>query len=267
MRRGNFVAIGIFFLLLGGLFFVGPSGTQRIQSSFLELIAPFLKTGSNLEKRITAIRQGLKTLDQLEIENRELAIANKELRATNLMLRELEEENQRLRKSLGYRERASFRLVPARIIARDASTWWNTMKIDRGFEDGLDVDMPVITEEGLVGKTITVARNASTVLLISDEMCRVAVNIEGSRDQGIVSGERSSQTGSPVIGLRFLPKMAGLQPGQKVYSSGVGGVYPPGLLVGSVKEFKVRELDSYATIDPAVDLTTLEDVFVVVGKK
>lgn len=267
MKRANLIALGIFILLLGGLLLVGPLGTQKIQSSFLGLLSPFLTTGSNLEKRITAIRQGLKTLDQLEIENKELALHNKELRAVNLMLRELEQENNRLRKALEYRDRASFRLVPARIIARDASTWWNTLKIDRGFEDGIDVDMPVITEDGLVGKTVTVTKNASTVLLISDEMCRVSVNIEGSRDQGIVSGERNSQTGTPVVGMRFLPKLAGLQPGQKVYSSGVGGVYPSGLFIGAVGEFKVRELDSYASIIPAVDLTTLEDVFVVIGKK
>jgi len=267
MKRFNIAAAVIFVILVGGLFALGPSGTQKIQSGFLALLSPFLRTGSKFEKRITAIREGLKTLDQLEIENKQLAVHNKELRAVNSTLRDLEEENNRLRRALEYRERAAFRLVPARIIARDASTWWNTMKIDRGFEDGINVDMPVITEDGLVGKTVTVARNASTVLLISDESCRVSVSIEGSRDQGIVSGERMSETGAPVVGMKFLSKLAGLQPGQKVYSSGVGGVYPDGLYVGAVKEFKVRELDSYATIVPAVDLTTLEDVFVVTGRK
>ena len=127
--------------------------------------------------------------------------------------------------------------------------------------------MAVLTEDGLVGKTTTVARNAATVLLISDENCRVAANIEGTRDQGIVSGERASGSGMPLIGIRFLSKMANLKPGQKVYSSGVGGVYPSGILIGGVKEFKVKELEGYASVAPAVDLTNLEDVFVVLGKK
>jgi rod shape-determining protein MreC len=103
------------------------------------------------------------------------------------------------------------------------------------------------------------------VLLISDENCKVAATVEGTREQGIVRGERASHTGAPVISLNYLSKQANLKPGQKVYTSGIGGVFPPGVLVGAVKEFKVRELDAYATLIPAVDLTTIQDVFVVVG--
>jgi rod shape-determining protein MreC len=126
--------------------------------------------------------------------------------------------------------------------------------------------MPVLTEEGLVGKTTVVSEHASVVVLISDENCRVAVTVEGTREQqGIVKGERSSNAAQPVISLNFLPKQANLKPGQKVFSSGVGGVFPSGVLIGAVKEFKVRELDGYATIVPAVDLSTIEDVFVVVS--
>lgn len=267
MRRFNILALVVFLVALGGLFALGPSGTQKAQSTFLGFISPFLKTGSNLEKKITVIREGLKTLDQLEVENKDLHVQNKELQAINSTLRGLEAENNRLRRALQYRERAVFHLVPARIIARDASTWWNTVRIDRGFDDGLQSDMPVLTEDGLVGKTTTVADHSATVLLISDENCKVAANVDGTREQGIVSGERASGTGMPVISMRFLSKMANLHSGQKIYSSGVGGVYPAGLFIGAVKQFRVRELDGYASIVPAVDLTTLEDVFVVLGKK
>jgi rod shape-determining protein MreC len=118
---------------------------------------------------------------------------------------------------------------------------------------------------GLVGKTEVVAAHSSTIVLISDETCRVAAKVEGTQDQGIVKGERTSSSANPIISLNFLPKDAKVQSGANVYSSGVGGVFPAGVLVGQVKEFKVRELDSHATVVPAVDLTTLEDVFVVVG--
>ncbi len=267
MRRFNILALVVFLIALGALFALGPGGTQKVQSTFLGVISPFLKTGSDFEKKITVIREGLKTLDQLEIDNKDLVVHNKELQAVNSTLRGLEAENNRLRRALQYRERATFQLVPARIIARDASTWWNTIKIDRGFADGIESDMPVLTEEGLVGKTTTVAKNAATVLLITDENCRVAANIEGTREQGITSGERASGPTLPILSMRFLSKTANLQPGQKVYTSGVGGVYPSGLFIGAVKEFKVRELEGHASLVPAVDMTTLEDVFVVIGKK
>jgi len=267
MRRFNTLALVIFLVAVGALLALGPSGTKKLQGQFLDVIAPFLSHGTEFEKTITAVRVGLASLDKLEADNKRLTIRNKELQAVNSTLRDLETENKRLRKALEYRERASFQLVPARIIARDASTWWKSVKIDRGTEDGIESDMPVLTENGLVGKTTTVGKHAATVLLISDENCKVAAGIEGTREQGIVGGERAPGSSMPPVSMRFLSKLANLQPGQKVYSSGVGGVYPSGIIIGEVREFKVRELDGYASIVPAVDLTTLEDVFVVLGKK
>ena len=160
-----------------------------------------------------------------------------------------------------------FKLIAAEIIARDSSTWWRTVSINRGRRDGLETDMPVVTDEGLVGKTTTVSDAISIVLLVSDESCRVAASIEGSREQGIVSGERVTTGMTPVLDLNFLSKQADLKPGQKVYTSGVGGVFPSGLLIGVVKSFRVRELDGQAQLTPAVDLSHLEDVFVVTGRR
>jgi rod shape-determining protein MreC len=127
--------------------------------------------------------------------------------------------------------------------------------------------MPVVTDEGLVGKTTTVGRSISVVLLVSDENCRVAASVEGTREQGIVTGERVVGTVTPLLDLNFLSKQANLQAGQKAVTSGVGGVFPGGLLIGTVKGFRVRELDGQAQLTPAVDLAKLEDVFVVTGRK
>ena len=127
--------------------------------------------------------------------------------------------------------------------------------------------MPVVTEVGLVGKTTTVSDTISVVLLISDENCRVAASVEGSREQGIVAGERVTGGLTPLLDLNFLSKQADLKPGQKVYTSGVGGVFPSGLLIGAVKSFRARELDGQAQLTPAVELSHLEDVFVVTGRR
>jgi rod shape-determining protein MreC len=264
MRRAN-IAISVV-LLLGVLAFftLSPRNTRNVQSAFLGLLSPFLRTGSAVEARYTAIREGLKSLSELEDENQRLNIENRELKATNQMLRDLEQENNRLREALQYRKRSKFKLIPARIIARDSSTWWNTVMINRGSNEGIEPDMPILTEAGLVGKTTTVAADMSTVLLITDENCRVAANVEGTREQGIMHGERTSTTTQPQIILDFLSKTAALKAGDRVISSGVGGVYPPGIFLGVVKEFKVRELNGEATIIPAVDLATIEDVFIVV---
>ena len=267
MRRTNIVALVLFFVAVGVVLSLNPRNTIKVQSVFLGIISPFFKTGSSLQVRITNYRAQLKKLVELEQDNKMLVTRNRELETTNQTLRGLEEENNRLRRAIGYEERSVFQLIPARIIARDAGSWWNTVKIDRGFDDGVDPDMPVLTEDGLVGKTTVVAKNVSTVLLIADENCKVAATVEGTREQGIVMGERTSTPAIPEISLNYLTKNADLKPGQKVYTSGVGGVYPSGVEVGVIKDFKVRELDGRATIIPTVDLTTLQDVFIVVGKK
>lgn len=265
--RSKLVAAGVF--LLAFLVLVlgagSPASLRSFQGSFLGLLTPFLKSGSSLERKFTAFREGLKTLESLEEEVRTLRVATRELSATNQTLRGMESENNRLRKALGYRERAVFKLVPAQIIGRDISTWFNQVVIDRGSEDGLRRDMPVLTEEGLVGKTTVVSERSSIVILISDENCKVAASVENSREQGIIRGDRASSGSAPMVSMFFLSKQAGLKSGQKVLTSGVGGVFPSGLLLGVVQDFRVRELDGAASVIPAVDLTTLQDIFVVVS--
>jgi rod shape-determining protein MreC len=267
MSRASIIALVIFGAVLGFFLSFDAQRTRKLQAAVYQLIAPFLTTGSGLEKQITSVRSGLQTLEQLEAENNTLRVENRSLKATNQALRDVEHEVNRLRHALNYRERAAFKLVPAEVVTRDSSTWWRTVTINRGKEDGIEGDMPVVTDEGLVGKTTTVSTNISVVLLISDENCRVAASVEGTREQGIVTGERVAGTLTPLLNLNFLSKQANLQPGQKAYTSGVGGVFPAGLLIGAVKNFRVRELDGQAQLNPGVDLAKLEDVFVVTGRK
>jgi rod shape-determining protein MreC len=267
MSRTSIIALLIFGAILGYFLSFGPEKTRKFQASVYQLLSPFLSSGSGIKKQITSVRSGLKSLDELERENATLRIDNRQLRATNQALRDVEREVNRLRHALNYRERSFFKLVPAVVVARDSSTWWRTITINRGKEDGIEGDMPVVTDEGLVGKTTTVSANISIVILVADENCRVACSVEGTREQGIVSGERVTTGLTPRLNLNFLSKQADLHPGQKVYTTGVGGVFPSGLLVGVVKSFHVRALDGQAELTPAVDLSHLEDVFIVTGQK
>src|ERR1700739_4092139 len=267
MSRTNIIALLIFGAILGYFLTFGPDLTQKFKSGVYQLLAPFLTSGSGLKKQITSVRTGLKSLDQLEHENTALQVENRQLRATNSALRDVEHEVNRLRHALNYRERSVFKLIPAEVVTRDASTWWHTVTINRGKEDHIETDMPVVTDEGLVGKTTTVSATLSVVLLVTDENCKVAASVEGTREQGIVSGERISGGLAPLLDLNFLTKQANLQPGQKAYTSGVGGVFPSGLFIGTVKSYKTRELDGQAKLAPAVELSHLEDGFVVSGRK
>src|SRR4051812_545671 len=153
MNRWSIIALLIFGAVLGYLLSFGPDSTRGIQSSAYQLVAPFLTKGSGLQKQITSVRTGLKSLEEMEKENSGLQVENRELKATNKALRDVEHEVNRLRHALNYRDRSVFKLVPAEILTRDSSTWWRTVTINRGKEDGVDIDMPVVTDQGLVGKT------------------------------------------------------------------------------------------------------------------
>ena len=137
-----------------------------------------------------------------------------------------------------YRERSVFKLVPAEIVTRDSSTWWRTVTINRGKEDGIESDMPVVTDEGLVGKTTTVSANISVVLLSRMKIAgsRPRWKERASRESFRANGSRGAVT--PLLDLNFLSKQANLKPGQKAYTSGVGGVFPSGLLIGTVQSFQ-----------------------------
>ncbi len=243
---------------------------QCAQSRFLSAISPLLTTSAAIQDAVSS-DSSFKSLTPTQLRQQidALSMENSRLRATLQLMQGLQEDNRKLRNALNYRTRSVFRLIPARVISRSAATWWSIVTINRGFQDGLETDMPVVTEFGLVGKVTTVAKDISTVLLLSDENCKVAAAIEGTREKGISSGPRVADSPScPLLELNFLSKDAKIQLGNRVYSAGIsGGVFPSGILLGTIKDFHPRDLDGQAHIEPAVDLAHVEDVFVVVGTK
>ena len=122
---------------------------------------------------------------------------NQKLRATNQMMNDLQSENNSLRQALDFRDRSKYELLPARIIARSSTSWWSTVQIDRGEQDKLDSDMPVVTDVGLVGKTTTVAPNTAFVLLISDENCKVFAKVDGTGRKAFSAASAPRPTPSP----------------------------------------------------------------------
>src|SRR4051794_33095732 len=129
MSRTGIIALLVFGAILGYFLSFGPESTRKFQAGIYQLIAPFLTSGSGLQKQITSVRSGLKSLEEMEKENTALQVENRQLRATNQALRDVEREVNRLRHALSYKERSVFKLVPAVVVTRDASTWWRTITI------------------------------------------------------------------------------------------------------------------------------------------
>ena len=171
-----------------------------------------------------------------------------------------------MRHALDFKKATNFDVVAANIIRRHPTTWWQTVEIDAGEDRGIGIQLSVLSNFGLVGLIDRPFKNRSSVLLITDEKCQVSVRIEGSPEVGILSGQRGEFDNNPSLRLRFLSKNASLQPGQRVFTTGRGGIFQPNILVGTIISVERGSLDSEALVKPAVDLSDLNTVFVVLSE-
>jgi rod shape-determining protein MreC len=140
------------------------------------------------------------------------------------------------------------------------------MEIDAGEDRGIGIQLSVLSNEGLVGIIDRPFEHRSSVLLITDEKCQVSVRVEGTPEVGILSGQRGGFENSPSLRLRFLSKDASLKTGQRVFTTGRGGIFQPNILVGTILTVEKGPIDSEALVAPAVNLSDLGTVFVVLSE-
>jgi rod shape-determining protein MreC len=236
MKPLNLIALLLF---LGGAVWVftrSDRAVREVQDFYFSAMSPFLKSGSQLETQARAFQQETRHSKELEVE---LATIHRELgrlRIIESRYRELELENERLRHALGYKKATHFDVIPAQVIRRQPTTWWQTVDIDAGQEHGIGTQLAVLTNEGLVGKIdrIYEGQNRSSVLLLTDEKCQVSARVEGSPEVGILSGQRGRFDDNPLLRLRFLSIDAALRPGLRVFTTGRGGIFQPNILLGTI---------------------------------
>jgi len=265
MKPLNLIALLLF---LGGTIWAftrSEPAVRDIQNAYFAAIAPFLKSGSKMETSARAFTRETKHSKTLEVE---VGVLRSEIGRLNIVesrYRDLERENVQLRHALAFKKATNFDVVAAQIIRRHPTTWWQTVDIDAGQERGIGSQLAVLSNEGLVGKIdrIYEKQNRSSVLLITDEKCQVSARVEGSPEIGILSGQRGPSAGPPLLRLRFLSVDAALRPGQRVLTTGKGGIFQPNILLGTIDSVEKGPLDSEALVKPAVNFADLGTVFVV----
>ncbi|HRJ06981.1 MAG TPA: rod shape-determining protein MreC [Prosthecobacter sp.] len=263
MNKLNILALGIFLAGVVSVFTLDTPVTRDIQGRVMAALSPFIHSSAAIESGVAEAAAPALDPRQLKIENERLQIEVERLRIVSQQFAQTQEENNKLRELIEFKQASPFKLAGARVVKRVSSTWWNSMIIDKGSLDGLATDSPVISASGLVGKTGKLAPRMAEVILLTDEMCRVSAKVEGTLEQGILAGERGGLDMRPDLRLQFLGKGAQINPGANVISTGEGGVFPPGLLIGRVKRFEIKDLYGVAVVEPAADFATLEHVFVV----
>jgi len=208
-------------------------------------------------------------------ENAELAGQNAELQSQLLRLAELERENAVLREALALSAQHT-RSVGAEVVSRDgvASGWLKTVRINKGERDGIGKNSPVVNEKGLVGRVFETSRRTADVLLLSDPNSSVSCYVEriGESAHGVLTGDGFSTGGGDLLftgvvkplTFDYLDKDVEIRSGDRILTSGLGGVFAKGIAVGVVTEVETAKSKLYQTakIAPYADLKSVSLVFV-----
>ena len=268
-RNHKYLLLAVATVLLTLLMSIAAKHGEKIDPTegFLrDALAPAQKVVLALTNKVGSALHYVSEIRRLGAENARLKAELTELKARENIMVNVWHENVRLRKLLDLPpEIAEFNLLAARVAARDPSNWYETMVIDRGEQAGVRVGSVIVTNEGVVGRVNKVSATSAEVLLISDQRSAVGAMGQISRDVGVLSGG----DGEGNCRLVYLPRTATICTGETVVTSGLGGVFPKGLVLGRVVEVSVEDygLGKFARVQPAVNLGHLEEVLVIIGPK
>ena len=231
--------------------------------ALLEVAAPVQKAITRPVYFVRDSWQRYVALVDVEAENRMLREQLARMEQENLSFREALVVSGQLRRIAQMRRDFDVPLLPSQVVGQDASTWSQGLLLDRGRSAQVRSGMPVLVDQGLVGLVTATTPGAARAMLILDRRSTVDAVIQRSRTRGLVRG-----LGSDELEFVFMVRGVDVQVGDEVITSGVGGVYPKGIRVGTVTSVKAdrEELLHTARVRPAVDFGRLEQVFVVLER-
>ena len=263
MKRFRLFITAVLFLFLAlvllALYAREDRQTSLVEKVLMQVAFPFQQGAQKTFLWFKEVGEDYVFLSRVQEENRDLRKVIDSLKEENNRLRESIQTDERLKKLSSFRSQFPYPSQLAQIYARGASSWFKTVLINKGAGNGVAKDMAVATSEGVVGRVIEVSPGTAKVLLIIDPNSAVDVIIQRSRAQGIMEGKIDE-----ICILKYVQKNEDVQVGDIVVTSGLGGVFPKGLLVGRVSQVDPMRpgIFQYIEVAPSVDLAKLEEVLV-----
>src|ERR1041384_3282581 len=241
-------------------------GRQKLLSFWTQTFASALPTAPSKATGATSgFFQQIWNFRGTAAENEQLKQRLAEVETELHTARQATAENERLKALLPLTEQSNIKTVPARVIARDPSVWFNTITINRGSSSGVEVNMPVVTAGGIVGRVITVTPWASQVMLITDEKAGAGAVVGQLGQSGALGSIRGrADLGVSLIEMRYVSGIEKVEVNDYVMTTGQDGIYPPGLNVGRVVQVKngTATQAHQILIQPGAQLDHLEEVAV-----
>lgn len=222
------------------------SPIQALISGTIDEIAGFFQ---NYLFLLSTRRDHLQTMEE-----------NRKLLGTIAQLQEAQQENSRLRRLIKFQEEFKLETVVARVVAKDVSSEFRALRINRGESSGIQKDMAVVTNEGVVGRVLRTTASTSDVVTVLDLLSAVDSFVARSRARGVITGRTES-----TCQLKYALRTDDIEPGDVLISSGLGGIFPKGIPVGTVSKVdrKAYGISQDVDVRPSVDFSRLEEVLVV----
>lgn len=263
-RSRSWLLVLLLLGVVGGLV-LAPGPSQQVEAVGSRVLEPIQATVSELFGQAEDVTSVLRRMTELSRQNEQYRDEIDRLQSEIASLRELEAENRDLRNLLGLKQRTGAgELLPARVIARDASPFVQAITLDRGTDDGVREGMTIITWRGVVGRVSRVSPTSSKVLLITDTSSSISGRIQGSdsRVTGIIKGMPDGR-----LLMQRIPQEETLQTGETVVTSDFGGLMPEGLVIGEIDVIRRKDVDvlQEAVIRPSADMKRLERLYVLLS--
>lgn len=270
---GGILAIVLSIISLGLITlwsYEGGTGTDAsgvlhsTRSAISTVIMPFDHASSFLGQPAEAIGSAVGDATASAETLSELQSQNEELSALVMQLEEYRLENERLTGLLELSDAYNLETTAAHIIKTSTDSWNQVITIDKGTEDGLAVGMPVMSPNGLIGQIESAGPYTSQVRLLTDPNSGVGVFLQANRSEGVVYGSLER-----LLYLKFIPLDINVVPGDVAVTSGSGGVYPKGIVIGEVTSVDYRPSDVWQTIvvKPVTRVKYYEEVLVLTGRQ
>jgi len=268
MRNKKNSIIGIIITIIILVFIVVISNSKIENWSYLgskigNTIMPVQNGLTYLKNKIAGNDSFFIDIETVKHENEELKNKNSELEKSLRELEIIKAENATLKEYVNLVDKyAEYKAIPAYVIQRDISNYSRTIIINVGSNDGISVGMTVIADKGLVGHVISVTDTTAKVQTITDTATTVSSTISTTRDGIIVRGMLDSEL---TLKATYIPTDATVLEGDNVETSGLGGIYPKGIHIGTIEKIVNTKniTDRYALIKTAVDFSKLETVLVI----
>ncbi len=248
---------------LAAIFAFRAPQLRFVQDIGVQALEPIQWASSGPARGISEFFQTLSSMSKLREENARLREQVENLTRETVRVPELERENQELSAQLNLKHsEPTYQWISAKVIYYDPSNLVQSITIDRGSKDGVREGMTVITPAALVGRVVRTSPATSRVMLITDASSSVTAMIQSSRTKGVVNGQRRE-----LLLMKYIPQSETLRTGDRVITSGVGGIFPEGILIGQVTNISQKDTDMFqeAQIEPAVNFDTLETVLVIIN--